>query len=133
MRRCRRCGVAGGERVPPAPLGWYFKLILAQTLNPGCRGSSHFSPLDAVLDPVYRPGIAPDTLKDLSCPSPLAPDTLDSSPHSSPLAPAFNTSPAPDANLLFFLRQLRADTAFPNSKPNRRTAAFVFNNNHHKG
>ena len=20
---CRRCGVAGGERVPPAPLGWY--------------------------------------------------------------------------------------------------------------
>ena len=21
---CRRCGVAGGERVPPAPLGWYF-------------------------------------------------------------------------------------------------------------
>ena len=19
-----RCGVAGGERVPPAPLGWYF-------------------------------------------------------------------------------------------------------------
>ena len=24
VRRCRRCGVAGGERVPPAPLGWYF-------------------------------------------------------------------------------------------------------------
>ena len=23
-RCCRRCGVAGGERVPPAPLGWYF-------------------------------------------------------------------------------------------------------------
>ena len=23
VRRCRRCGVAGGERVPPAPLGWY--------------------------------------------------------------------------------------------------------------
>ena len=21
VRRCRRCGVAGGERVPPAPLG----------------------------------------------------------------------------------------------------------------
>ena len=21
---CRRCGVAGGERVPPSPLGWYF-------------------------------------------------------------------------------------------------------------
>merc|ERR1712208_38932 len=21
---CRPCGVAGGERVPPAPLGWYF-------------------------------------------------------------------------------------------------------------
>ena len=20
---CRRCGVAGGEQVPPAPLGWY--------------------------------------------------------------------------------------------------------------
>ena len=24
VRRCRRCGVAGSERVPPAPLGWYF-------------------------------------------------------------------------------------------------------------
>ena len=23
----RRCGVAGGERVPPAPLGWYFMLF----------------------------------------------------------------------------------------------------------
>ena len=23
-RRCRRCVFAGGERVPPAPLGWYF-------------------------------------------------------------------------------------------------------------
>ena len=22
---CMRCSVAGGERVPPAPLGWYFK------------------------------------------------------------------------------------------------------------
>ena len=21
---CRRCGVAGGGRVPPSPLGWYF-------------------------------------------------------------------------------------------------------------
>ena len=28
VRRCRRCGVAGGERVPPAPLGWYFKCFL---------------------------------------------------------------------------------------------------------
>ena len=26
--RCRRCGVAGGERVPPLPLGWYFILYL---------------------------------------------------------------------------------------------------------
>ena len=25
VRRCRRCGVAGGDRVPPLPLGWYFK------------------------------------------------------------------------------------------------------------
>ena len=25
VRCCRWCGVAGGERVPPAPLGWYNK------------------------------------------------------------------------------------------------------------
>ena len=25
VRCCRRCGVAGGERVPPAPLGWYLE------------------------------------------------------------------------------------------------------------
>ena len=25
-RCCRRCGVAGGERVPPAPLGWYLTI-----------------------------------------------------------------------------------------------------------
>ena len=24
VRRCRRCGVAGGQRAPPSPLGWYF-------------------------------------------------------------------------------------------------------------
>ena len=24
VRCCRPCGVAGGERVPPAPLGWYY-------------------------------------------------------------------------------------------------------------
>ena len=23
MRYCRWCGIAGGERVPPSPLGWY--------------------------------------------------------------------------------------------------------------
>ena len=23
-RCCRQCGVAGGEQVPPAPLGWYY-------------------------------------------------------------------------------------------------------------
>ena len=41
---CRRCGVAGGERVPPAPLGWYFdcysdwpSLILQGTKN--CKNS----------------------------------------------------------------------------------------------
>ena len=28
---CRRCGVAGGERVPPAPLGWYFLLIITKS------------------------------------------------------------------------------------------------------
>ena len=27
VRRCRRCGVAGAERVPPAPLGWYSKAL----------------------------------------------------------------------------------------------------------
>ena len=48
--------------------------------------------------PFYRPGIAPGTLKDSSCPSPLAPDTLKGSPRSSPLAHALNTSQAPDAN-----------------------------------
>merc|ERR1719206_469724 len=28
VRRCRRRGVAGGERGPPAPLGWYSSLFL---------------------------------------------------------------------------------------------------------
>ena len=28
MRCCRRCGVAGSERVPPAPLGWYFRYTI---------------------------------------------------------------------------------------------------------
>ena len=27
VRRCRRCGVAGAERVPPALLGWYSKAL----------------------------------------------------------------------------------------------------------
>ena len=27
VRHCRRCGVAGGERVPPAPLGWYYQYL----------------------------------------------------------------------------------------------------------
>ena len=84
-----------------------------QTLNPGCRGSSHFSPLDAVLDPVYRPGIAPVTLKDSSSPSPLASDTLEGSPRSSPLAPALKTSPAPDANLLFCSDSFELIQLFP--------------------
>ena len=84
-----------------------------QTLNPGCRGSSHFSPLDAVLDPVYRPGIAPDTLKDLSCPSPLAPDTLDGSPHSSLLAPAFNPSQPQTQIYCFFSDSFELIQLFP--------------------
>ena len=29
---CSRCGVAGGEQVPPAPLGWYF-------LSKSCKGT----------------------------------------------------------------------------------------------
>ena len=32
VRCCRRCGVAGGERVPPAPLGWYFILYRSENL-----------------------------------------------------------------------------------------------------
>ena len=32
-RCCRRCGVAGGERVPPAPLGWYSNLPDSQILT----------------------------------------------------------------------------------------------------
>ena len=27
MQRCRRCGIACSERVPPSPLGWYFGLV----------------------------------------------------------------------------------------------------------
>ena len=27
VRCCRRCSIAGGERVPPSPLGWYFFLL----------------------------------------------------------------------------------------------------------
>ena len=35
VQRCRRCGVAGGERVPPSPLGWYFRnQICAFTKRP---------------------------------------------------------------------------------------------------
>ena len=30
---CRRCDVAGGERVPPAPLGWYFCRFCQVLLN----------------------------------------------------------------------------------------------------
>ena len=30
---CRRCGVAGGERVPPSLLGWYLILILMSSLT----------------------------------------------------------------------------------------------------
>ena len=30
-RHCRRCGVAGGERVPPAPLGLYYSVFSAPT------------------------------------------------------------------------------------------------------
>ena len=26
VRRCRQGGVAGGERVPPSPLGWYYNV-----------------------------------------------------------------------------------------------------------
>ena len=29
---CRRCGVAGGERVPPSPLGWYFLYLSEEIL-----------------------------------------------------------------------------------------------------
>ena len=32
VRCCRRCGVAGGERVPPSPLGWYFVPVLSNTI-----------------------------------------------------------------------------------------------------
>ena len=46
------------------------KMTPDQTLNPVCRGSSHCSPLGAVLDPVYRACIAPDTLN--AFPPPLA-------------------------------------------------------------
>ena len=28
VRCCRQCGVAGGERVPPMPLSWYFYYLL---------------------------------------------------------------------------------------------------------
>ena len=28
VRHCRRCGVAGSERVPPSPLGWYHRNVL---------------------------------------------------------------------------------------------------------
>ena len=48
-----------------------------------------------------------------SCPSPLASDTLESSPPSSPLAPVVNTSPAPDANLLFCSDSFELIQLFP--------------------
>ena len=31
-RCCRRCGIAGGERVPPAPLGWYSSSFSTATI-----------------------------------------------------------------------------------------------------
>ena len=30
---CRWCGVAGGEQVPPLPLGWYFLLVIIKILT----------------------------------------------------------------------------------------------------
>ena len=45
VRCCRRCGFAGGEPVPPAPLGWYFSSIFGlwvlSRLDSGPRGGSN--------------------------------------------------------------------------------------------
>ena len=40
VRRCRRCGGAGGERVPPSPLGWYFmnNSTLPRSIRNVCGG-----------------------------------------------------------------------------------------------
>ena len=33
VKYCRLCGIAGGERVPPAPLGWYFDYSLISLMT----------------------------------------------------------------------------------------------------
>ena len=32
---CRRCCVAGGERKPPVPLGWYFVIVVVVVSDSG--------------------------------------------------------------------------------------------------
>ena len=36
---CRQCHVAGGDRVPPLPLGWYFNIIFFFTFYCQCISS----------------------------------------------------------------------------------------------
>ena len=42
VRRCRRCCVAGGQRAPPSPLGWYLFLFLTCQYFPGKRQAYPF-------------------------------------------------------------------------------------------
>ena len=84
---------------------YIIKLTDEQTLKLWCRGSSYYSTLGAVLDPVYHPLIAPDTLEGSPHPSasPMVSATTKAPVTPSPTALAMTkTSPARDANLLFF-------------------------------
>ena len=91
-----------------------FADVSDQTLNPGCRESSHCSPLDAVLDPVYRTCIAHGTLSDSSGPSLLATDTFKDSSCPSPLAPGCRGSLALAKDFLgqILVRNLAEKIAF---------------------
>ena len=48
--RCRLCGVAGGERVPPAPLGWNLGTLAKKVLSRVSSGSKLIHFLDRTLE-----------------------------------------------------------------------------------
>ena len=41
VQRCRQCGIEGGERVPPAPLGWYLHFQVSRNLHFQVRRAHH--------------------------------------------------------------------------------------------
>ena len=98
VRYCRRCGVAGCERVPPAPLGWYLiheyvSMGIKRSVRTTLRHAPYISKTSQTLSGVgeyFEPQKSiwstnnndPPTLTDI-CVAPHTPDQ--SSKHSQPL------------------------------------------------